>query len=161
MQRSTTLMLFCDRGLGMSRTKRLKRLKRASEAVILVLLAVGLAGCASFRAARLYQQGTAALNAGHPEIALELLERAGRLEPGQTQIQNHIGLVFALTGQHEKALSAFQRAVDLDCSNSAAVQNLVAARASVERARAANEMTTSFATELAEVQRDSNSVQAP
>ncbi len=153
MKRSTTLVLSVDRGVGMT------RFTRATEVVILVFLVVGLAGCASFRAARLYQQGTAALNGGHPERALELLERAGRLEPGASEIQNHLGLVLAVTGQHEKALSAFQRAVDLDCSNSAAVQNLAAARASAESPRAASE--TNSGTELAELERNSDTVQAP
>ncbi len=153
MKRSTTLVLSVDRGVGMT------RFTRATEVVILVFLVVGLAGCASFRAARLYQQGTAALNGGHPERALELLERAGRLEPGASEIQNHLGLVLAATGQHEKALSAFQRAVDLDCSNSAAVQNLAAARASAESPRAASE--TDSGTELAELERNSDTVQAP
>ena len=138
---------------------------RTSKHVVLVVLALcftgWVLGCGGVRAAHLYREGTAALNAGKPVVAISQLTRAGALAPEASEIQNHLGLAFATTGQHEKALSAFQRAVDLDCSNSAAVQNLVAARASVERARAANEMTTSFATELAEVQRDSNSVQAP
>jgi tetratricopeptide (TPR) repeat protein len=65
-------------------------------------------------------------------VAISQLTRAGALAPEASEIQNHLGLAFATTGQHEKALSAFQRAVDLDCANIAAAQNLVAARASTE-----------------------------
>ena len=104
--------------------------KRGGEVVILVLLILGLVGCASFRAARLYQQGTASLNSGQAQVAISQLNRAGQLAPGASEIQNHLGLAFTSTGQHEKALSAFRRAVDLDCSNSAAVRNLAAAQAS-------------------------------
>lgn len=94
---------------------------------LISLLSLGVAGCTGFRAARLYQEGTVALNAGDAEFAIVRLGEAERLEPDASQIQNHLGLAFAATGQHEKALSAFQRAVDLDCSNAAAVHNLAAA----------------------------------
>ena len=106
--------------------------KRLSAVLILAFLALDIAGCASFRAARLYNEGTAALNLGDYEIAISRLDRAGQLAPRASEIQNHLGLAFASTGQHEKALSAFQRAVDLDCGNVAAAQNLVATRTSSE-----------------------------
>jgi Flp pilus assembly protein TadD len=96
---------------------------------LITLLSLSMAGCTGFRAARLYQEGTVALNAGDPELAIERLARAGQLQPEASEIQNHLGLAFAATGQHAKALSAFQRAVDLDCSNAAALHNLSAAQA--------------------------------
>ncbi len=96
---------------------------------LMSFLALELAGCTGFRAARLYQEGTLALNAGDPELAVARFSEAGRLQPEASEIQNHLGLAFAASGQHAKALSAFQRAVDLDCSNEAAVRNLTAAQA--------------------------------
>jgi Flp pilus assembly protein TadD len=94
-------------------------------------LGLSLTGCTGFRAARLYQEGTAALNAGDAELAIVRLGEAGRLEPRASEIQNHLGLAHASAGQQEKALSAFQRAVDLDCSNAAAVHNLAGAQAAI------------------------------
>ncbi|MCP4036992.1 MAG: tetratricopeptide repeat protein [bacterium] len=88
-----------------------------------------LSGCAGFRAARLYQQGTHALNTGHSELAVRDLREAARLAPEASEISNHLGLALAATGHHTEALAAFERAVDLDCSNAAAAQNLAAARA--------------------------------
>ncbi|MCH7867927.1 MAG: tetratricopeptide repeat protein [Myxococcales bacterium] len=106
--------------------------KHLSAVLILAFLALDFAGCASFRAARLYNEGTDALNLGDYEIAISRLDRAGQLAPRASEIQNHLGLAFASTGQHEKALSAFEKAVDLDCSNSAAVHNLASERASAQ-----------------------------
>ncbi len=106
------------------------------EAVVVALLAVGLVGCTGFRAARLYQQGTAALNAGDAVAAISQLGEAARLQPEASEIQNHLGLALVETGQHAKALAAFRRAVDLDCSNVAAARNLAAARAADRNRRA-------------------------
>ena len=103
---------------------------------LMSFLALELAGCAGFRAARLYQEGTLALNAGDPELAVIRFSEAGRLQPEASEIQNHLGLAFAASGQHAKALSAFQWAVDLDCSNEAAVRNLTAAQAAARNAGA-------------------------
>ncbi|MBW2390517.1 MAG: hypothetical protein JRG89_19105 [Deltaproteobacteria bacterium] len=97
---------------------------------LISFLSLCVAGCTGFRAARLYQEGTEALNAGNAELAIVRLGEAEQLEPDASEIQNHLGLAFAATGQHEQALSAFQRAVDLDCSNAAAVHNLAAAQSS-------------------------------
>lgn len=94
-----------------------------------LLLGVSLTGCTGFRAARLYQDGTRALNAGNGEVAVMRLQEASRLEPEASEIQNHLGLAYAIAGHPEQALAAFQRAVDLDCSNAAAAKNLAAARA--------------------------------
>jgi Flp pilus assembly protein TadD len=90
-------------------------------------LSPGLAGCASFQAARLYQSGTAALDAGEPERAVADLERAGALAPQASEVQNHLGLAYAAAGRPDDAERAFRRAVELDCENAAARENLRAA----------------------------------
>lgn len=104
--------------------------------LLMSLLSLSSAGCTGFRAARLYQEGTVALNAGDAELAVVRLAEAGQLKPDATEIQNHLGLAYAASGQRGKALSAFQRAVDLDCSNDAAVHNLAAAQAAARSSRA-------------------------
>ncbi len=92
------------------------------------LLAWSLAGCTGFRAAQLYRDGTVDLNAGRHEAALTQLREAARLLPEASEIQNHLGLALAANDQHAEALLAFERAVDLDCDNAAAAENLEAAR---------------------------------
>jgi tetratricopeptide (TPR) repeat protein len=98
---------------------------------LIFALSISLAGCTGFRAARLYQEGTEALNAGDSELAIIRLGEAEQLEPEASEIHNHLGLAYAAAGQHEQALSAFQKAVDLDCSNAAANHNLSAAQAAI------------------------------
>jgi Flp pilus assembly protein TadD len=101
-----------------------------------VLCAVVLAlGCSSFRAARLYQSGTAALDSGDSAQAIVELERAAELLPEASEVQNHLGLAYQASGRKRDAEIAFRRAVDLDCTNWAAVENLrvAEARARVER----------------------------
>lgn len=86
-----------------------------------------LAGCTSFEAARLYRSGTAALDAGEPIRAVADLERAGTLAPEASEVQNHLGLAYAAAGRPGDAEQAFRRAVELDCENAAARENLRAA----------------------------------
>jgi Flp pilus assembly protein TadD len=95
------------------------------------LLAVALAagGCTSFRAARLYDRGSAALDHGDAGAAIADLERAAALAPEASEIQNHLGLAYARAGRDGEALAAFRRAVALDCANAAAQHNLRAAEA--------------------------------
>jgi lipoprotein NlpI len=102
------------------------------ELLLMIFLSLSVTGCTGFRAARLYQEGTASLNSGHPELAVAQLSEASNLQPDASEIQNHLGLAFTATGQQEKALSAFQRAVDLDCTNEAATQNLASAEAAAQ-----------------------------
>jgi Flp pilus assembly protein TadD len=90
-------------------------------------LCLGLAGCTTFEAARLYHSGTAALDAGQPERAIADLERAGELAPEASEVQNHLGLAYAAAGRPGDAERAFRRAVELDCDNAAAQENLRAA----------------------------------
>lgn len=85
-------------------------------------------GCSSFRAAQLYQSGTQALEEGDASRAVLQLREAAQLEPDASEIQNHLGLAYAAQGEHVLAHEAFQRAVDLDCENQAAQQNLAAAK---------------------------------
>ena len=102
--------------------------------VVAALLAVvGFLGCASYRGARLYQEGSAALDRGEVERAVSDLEDAARLVPQASEIQNHLGLAYAAAGRDVDALSAFRNAVALDCDNEAAANNLRRA----ERASAA------------------------
>ena len=95
------------------------------EAVLVVIVACAtLFGCASFRGARLYQSGSAALERGDAERAASDLERAADLVPQGSEIQNHLGLAYAELGRDDDALLAFRRAVELDCDNEQAVHNL-------------------------------------
>ena len=97
-------------------------------ALLLTLaLTLGLGGCATLEAARLYHSGTAALDAGQPERAIADLERAGELAPQASDVQNHLGLAYAAAGRSDDAERAFRRAVELDCENAAAQENLRAA----------------------------------
>jgi Flp pilus assembly protein TadD len=102
--------------------------QRVTPVLALVLvLAPGLGGCASIEAARLYRSGTAALDAGAPEHAVADLERAASLAPEASDVQNHLGLAYAASGRPGDAEHAFRRAVQLDCDNAAARENLRAA----------------------------------
>jgi Flp pilus assembly protein TadD len=92
-------------------------------------------GCSSYRAARLYQSGTNALDRGDATQAVVELERAAELLPEASEVQNHLGLAYQAAGRERDAELAFRRAVALDCANAAAVKNLdvAEARASKER----------------------------
>jgi len=90
-------------------------------------LASGLSGCASYEGARLYRSGTQALDDGAPERAIADLERAAALVPEATEVQNHLGLAYAAAGRPGDAERAFRLAVELDCDNAAARENLRAA----------------------------------
>lgn len=92
------------------------------------VLSLGLPGCSSYQAARLYQSGTLALDRGDSARAIEELERAAALMPEASEVQNHLGLAYAAAGRNADALKAFQRAVDTDCGNLAAVENLAVAQ---------------------------------
>ena len=89
-------------------------------------LAVGLAlgGCASFQGARLYRSGSDALERGETVRAIADLERAAELVPHGSEVQNHLGLAYDAAGRPEAARQAFERAVELDCDNEAARENL-------------------------------------
>jgi Flp pilus assembly protein TadD len=92
--------------------------------LIAALLAGLLAGCASLEGARLYRSGTLALDRGETSRAIADLERAARLVPEASEVQNHLGLAYAAAGREDEAGRAFRRAVELDCENAAAQANL-------------------------------------
>jgi Flp pilus assembly protein TadD len=85
---------------------------------------VGLVGCSAWRGARLYQSGTAALDRGQIEVALAELSQAVRLVPQASEIHNHLGIAQLEAGRIELARESFERAVELDCDNQAASENL-------------------------------------
>jgi Flp pilus assembly protein TadD len=95
---------------------------------VLLISACLALGCASFEGARLYRSGTRALDSGDTGRAMADLERAARLVPQGSEIQNHLGLAYATAGREDAALAAFSRAVEIDCDNLAAQGNLEAAR---------------------------------
>ncbi len=104
-------------------------MSRSLRSLALPALALStlLAGCASLEGARLYNSGTQALDRGDPAVAAADLERAAALVPEASEVQNHLGLAYAQLGRTADAERAFRRAVELDCSNEAAQQNLRAA----------------------------------
>lgn len=98
----------------------MRRLARAAVPI----LGAWLLGCASLEGARLYRDGSAALDRGEPEQAIALLERAAERVPQASEVQNHLGIAYARAGRHDAALAAWRRAVALDCENTAARSNL-------------------------------------
>lgn len=99
----------------------------AGAVVLATALLVPALGCASYRGARLYQQGSAALERGEVDRAVVDLERAATLVPHASEIQNHLGLAYYAAGRDDDALRAFRRAVELDCDNEQAAHNLARA----------------------------------
>jgi Flp pilus assembly protein TadD len=96
--------------------------------VIAVCAGLALASaCASLEGARLYRDGSAALERGDSATAVRMLERAAELVPQASEIQNHLGSAYAAEGRHAEALARWRRAVELDCDNAAARHNLAAA----------------------------------
>ena len=87
------------------------------------------AGCTAIEGARLYRDGTDALERGDAEQAVVALERAAERVPEASEVQNHLGLAYLALGRRGEAQLAFERAVALDCGNAAAVHNLELLRA--------------------------------
>src|SRR5262245_19349296 len=87
------------------------------------------AGCAAIEGARLYRDGTEALERGDAEQAVVALETAAERVPEASEVQNHLGLAYLALGRRGEAQLAFERAVALDCGNAAAVHNLELLRA--------------------------------
>ena len=101
---------------------------RLSLVVFLACLLLSQPGCSNWKAARLYQSGSRALEKNDPARAISDLERAASLKPDSSRIQNHLGIAYEQSGQQNHALYAFRRAVALDCENAAAAENLSALR---------------------------------
>lgn len=91
---------------------------------VVLLGMLGNFGCASYTGARLYLRGTQELDRGEIVQAIATLETAATYAPEASEIQNHLGIAYREAGDHEKALHAFRRAVELDCTNRAAQHNL-------------------------------------
>ena len=95
------------------------------QLTVLLVMLIGLSlGCSTYRAAQLYQTGTASIGTAEPTKAVADLERAVRLAPHASQIRNHLGIAYVEVGRFRDAIQAFEYAVLLDCDNSAAFQNL-------------------------------------
>ena len=101
----------------------MKGIRPAAVSVIL-LAALCVSACGVYRGAHLYQRGTASLDRGETQRAISELEQAVIMVPNASEIQNHLGLAYAAAGRERDALGAFRRAVELDCDNLAASENL-------------------------------------
>lgn len=100
----------------------------ATRILLLAALALSVtAGCATWEGARFYRSGTDALERGEAELAISDLERAAQLVPEASEVQNHLGLAYQAAGREVEARDAFARAVELDCDNRAARENLAVA----------------------------------
>jgi Flp pilus assembly protein TadD len=93
-----------------------------------IALGLLLAGCASLEGARLQRSGLAALDRGDTQRAIADLEQAAARVPQASDVQNHLGLAYAAAGRSADAERAFRRALELDCDNAAALENLLAGR---------------------------------
>jgi Flp pilus assembly protein TadD len=93
-----------------------------------LLLALPLA-CAHVESSRLFESGTAALDRGDAAVAIGDLERASALTPDVSAIQNHLGIAYERSGRDADARRAYEKALELDCDNAAAQENLEALRA--------------------------------
>jgi len=92
---------------------------------VALALALALAGgCSAWSGARLYGEGTRALDRGDVAGAVIRLEEAARLLPDSSEVQNHLGIAYESAGRHADARAAWERAVALDCANEAAAANL-------------------------------------
>jgi len=109
------------------------------RALVASLVAVALAGCASVAAVRLERSGTAALDRGDVARAIADLERATTLAPGVSGLHNNLGIAYEQAGRRDDALRSYERAVELDCGNQAAVANLAALRAGVSASEPSDE----------------------
>ena len=88
---------------------------RCTPVLLVVAIAlVSVAGCASWRAAGLYQRGTQALERGDSLQAVGLLEEAARLVPEASEVQNHLGLAQLAAGQDDLALESFEHVAGTD-----------------------------------------------
>ena len=103
------------------------------RALAALLLSASPAACSFAAGPRLYVSGTQALDRGDTSRAIADLEQASRLMPEASEVQNHLGIAYENAGRKEDALSAWRRAVALDCSNGAAVRNLRDAEAEAAR----------------------------
>lgn len=100
----------------MTRARRLVALAAACGA--------SAVACSAIDGARLFREGTDALERGDAATAVSTLERAAERAPRASEVQNHLGLAYLASGRRNDAILAFERAVALDCDNAAARRNL-------------------------------------
>lgn len=72
----------------------------------------------------LNQRAIALINAGRPDGAIPLLERAVAAQPRDAEMLGNLGYAYLLTGRHERASARLQAALDLAPSRSATWLNL-------------------------------------
>ncbi len=77
-----------------------------------------------WRGAGHFSAGTDALVKGQGARAVAELEQAAELVPAASEIRNHLGLAYLSEGREREARTAFESAIELDCGNWAARQNL-------------------------------------
>src|SRR5882724_4188983 len=58
--------------------------------------------------------GTLAIEAGHNAIALDYMEKAVKLEPGNAIFRNNLGNAYNLAGNVERARRHLRKAIELD-----------------------------------------------
>lgn len=75
----------------------------------------------------LYNEGTRLLHKGQKTAAIELLEKAHRLEPDHTDAAMNLGSAYILTGRFKMASSLLERVVHNDPENAMLWTNLGAA----------------------------------
>lgn len=100
-----------------------RRVPYALGVLVLLTIVIG-SGCTAWRGAALYHRGTSALDDGDVEGALLDLGRAAELVPDASEIRNHLGLALLAAGREDAARRSFGYAVELDCTNRAASDNL-------------------------------------
>lgn len=64
----------------------------------------------------LFRRATSLLRRGHHAQAAVILERAARLEPGKGSIVEALGRAYYNSGQHARAVEAFQALLEIDPS---------------------------------------------
>lgn len=105
----------------------MRRVKARLPLLLVAALLVG--GCNTFQGARLYREGTRALDRGDTAQAVASLEAAAQRVPRASEVHNHLGLAYQQAGRPDDARLAFEHALELDCDNAAARENLRRAEA--------------------------------
>jgi Flp pilus assembly protein TadD len=107
-------------------------MRRAVASLLAGLLGTG---CATLEGARLYRNGTSALERGDASRAIADLEGAAARVPRVSEVHNRLGVAYAAAGRREDAIREFQSAIEIDCGNAAAGRNLRRAQGEVEDSR--------------------------
>lgn len=93
----------------------------------------------------LNREGIALINAGRPEQAIEVLERAAALAPRDAELLGNLGYAYMLAGENSKASARFQRSLDIAPTRSATWLNLGQTYAELgQRERAVDAVLTGY-----------------